>query len=100
VTRDQHLAILEFLDGTLSADPAPLDVEADAIIRAYFKRHPDAAYRLTMRAMAERPAAARVAETPHETAHEAAHQATHETGAPAPRSWISQFFDRRETISP
>jgi hypothetical protein len=96
VTRDQHLAILEFLDGTLSADPAPLDVEADAIIRAYFKRHPDAAYRLTMRAMAERPAAARVAET----AHEAAHQATHETGAPAPRSWISQFFDRRETISP
>lgn len=31
--------------------PGPLDVEADAIIRAYFVRNPDAAYRVTMLAM-------------------------------------------------
>ncbi len=73
------MAIIAFLDSTLSGDLAPLDVEADAIIRAYLKRHPDAAYHLTMRAMSATPAAAQVAEE-------------------APRgqkSWFSGIFERR-----
>ncbi len=35
----------------VSDAPGPLDVEADAIIRAFFVRNPDAAYRVTMLAM-------------------------------------------------
>jgi hypothetical protein len=51
VTRQEHKNILAFLDQMLNAPQGPLDIEADAIIRAYFKRNPDAAYRLTMMAM-------------------------------------------------
>lgn len=48
----EHKAILTFLDNMLrDAAEEPLDLEADAIIRAYFKRNPEAAYRLTKRAM-------------------------------------------------
>jgi len=79
VTRDQHIAILAFLDSTLSGDLAPLDVEADAIIRAYLKRHPDAAYYLTMRAMA-----AAVPALPAKSM------------ARAQRPWLSGLFERRE----
>jgi len=78
------MAIIGFLDSTLSGDLAPLDVEADAIIRAYLKRHPDAAYHLTMRAMSAVAAAAPKAEAGPEAA--------------APReqkSWLSGFFERR-----
>jgi hypothetical protein len=74
------MAIIGFLDSTLSGDLAPLDVEADAIIRAYLKRHPDAAYHLTMRAMSAVVTAAPAAE------------------AAAPReqkSWLSGIFERR-----
>jgi len=73
------MAIIEFLDSTLSGDLAPLDVEADAIIRAYLKRNPDTAYRLTMRAMTEAAAVAPPA-------------------APVQRvnkSWLSAIFERR-----
>lgn len=51
VTRQEHKSILEFLEETLNRSVEPLDVEADAIIRAYFKRHPDAAYHITKLAM-------------------------------------------------
>mgnify|MGYP006870044580 CR=1 FL=1 len=52
VTRQEHESILTFLEATLHRAVEPLDVEADAIIRAYFKRHPDAAYHVTKLAMA------------------------------------------------
>jgi hypothetical protein len=51
VTREQHKHILEFIGQAVSDAPGPMDVEADAIIRAYFVRNPDAAYRVTMLAM-------------------------------------------------
>ncbi|MDE1883209.1 MAG: hypothetical protein KGL20_04905 [Rhodospirillales bacterium] len=51
MTRQEHQNILAFLDSALNGAHAPLDLEADAIIRAYLKRNPDAAYRLTMLAM-------------------------------------------------
>ena len=52
VDLQEHKAILAFLDHMLreSADE-PLDLEADAIIRAYFKRNPETAYRITKLAM-------------------------------------------------
>jgi hypothetical protein len=51
VTREQHRDILEFIGQAVNDAPGPLDVEADAIIRAQFVRNPDAAYRVTMLAM-------------------------------------------------
>lgn len=48
----EHKTILAFLDHMLhTAADEPLDLEADAIIRAYFKRNPEAAYRITRLAM-------------------------------------------------
>jgi len=52
VTLQEHQTILAFLDHALGGPQEPLDIEADAIIRAYFKRNPDAAYRVTKLAMA------------------------------------------------
>lgn len=52
VDLQEHQAILTFLDHMLrEAAEEPLDLEADAIIRAYFKRNPEAAYRITRLAM-------------------------------------------------
>lgn len=51
MTLQEHKTILAFLDHALGDPQEPLDVEADAIIRAYFKRNPDAAYRVTKLAM-------------------------------------------------
>ncbi len=51
MTLQEHKTILAFLDHALGGPQEPLDVEADAIIRAYFKRNPDAAYRVTKLAM-------------------------------------------------
>jgi hypothetical protein len=63
VTRDQHKAIIAFIHAVTGGEQPPMDVEADAIIRALFVRNPDAAYRVTMLAMslvasaeAQRPA--------------------------------------------
>jgi hypothetical protein len=54
MTRDEHLAILAFLDRLLAAAEPEPDVEAETIVRAYFKRHPEAAYHLTRFAMGGR----------------------------------------------
>jgi hypothetical protein len=80
VTREQHKAILAFFDDVAGGAQPPMDVEADAIIRAMFVRNPDAAYRITMLAMAlsQPPAAAPAA------------------AQPARRSWLSGLFERRE----
>lgn len=52
VDLQEHKSILAFLDHLLrKAAEEPLDLEADAIIRAYFKRNPEAAYRITRFAM-------------------------------------------------
>lgn len=52
VDLNEHKTILAFLDKALcDAAADPLDLEADAIIRAYFKRNPEAAYRITYMAM-------------------------------------------------
>lgn len=58
MTRDEHRNIIAFINAAVQPGDAqavaPLDVEADAIIRALFVRNPDAAYRVTMLAMAQR----------------------------------------------
>ncbi len=57
MNRDEQKAITRFIEGAVGRDDLPMDVEADAIIRALFVRNPEAAYRVTMLAMAqfERP---------------------------------------------
>lgn len=85
VTREEHQLILAFIEQTVSGAQAPMDVEADAIIRALFVRNPDAAYRMTMRAMSL--------------------QAELDSSGPVPttarqRSWLAGFFDRRESPNP
>lgn len=52
VDLQEHKSILAFLDKALHEAAAdPFDLEADAIIRAYFKRNPESAYRITKLAM-------------------------------------------------
>jgi hypothetical protein len=57
MTRDEQREITEFVERAVTGSAAsplpPLDVEADAIIRALFVRNPDAAYRMTMLAIAQ-----------------------------------------------
>ncbi len=57
MNRDEQKQILAFIDraigGTPGLPPCPMDIEADAIIRALFVRNPEAAYRVTMLAMAQ-----------------------------------------------
>jgi hypothetical protein len=62
----------------------PMDIEADAIIRAMFVRKPDAAYRMTMLAMSLSETAA----------------------APVPltevvrqKGWLAGLFDRQERVA-
>ncbi len=52
MTLDEQKSITEFVTRSVTVSQ-PLDVEADAIIRALFVRNPDAAYRITMLAMAQ-----------------------------------------------
>ncbi len=51
MTREEQKSITEFVYRTVNGDHPPMDIEADAIIRALFARNPDAAYRITMLAM-------------------------------------------------
>ena len=64
MTRDEHRDIIAFIAETVRQDDAteqaPLDVEADAIIRALFVRNPDAAYWVTKLAMAQRETVAQL----------------------------------------
>ncbi len=83
VTRDEHRAIIEFIGRAIEGEQPPMDVEADAIIRALFKRNPDAAYRVTMLAM-ELSAPSAVAQ-PARRQHQ--------------KGWLAALFDRRETAA-
>jgi len=83
VTRDEQKSIIVFIERAVGGAQSPMDVEADAIIRALFVRNPDAAYRMTMLAMAQqRELAAREAMTAQ---------------APVRRGWLSGLIDRRGT---
>lgn len=57
MNRDEQKLILALVDravnGTPAAPTGPMDIEADAIIRALFVRNPEAAYRVTMLAIAQ-----------------------------------------------
>ncbi len=84
MTREEHQAILAFVERTVGGVQPPMDVEADAIIRALFVRNPDAANRMTMLAMALSAAPGH---------HEPAQVTRH-------KSWLAGFFDRREEPLP
>ena len=84
MTREEHKAIIDFIERTVNGAQPPMDVEADAIIRALFKRNPDAAYRMTTLAMSLSgpPASTQPAETPRH------------------RGWLGGLFDnKREVLS-
>lgn len=83
VTREEHQTILAFIERAVGGEQPPMDIEADAIIRALFVRNPEAAYRVTMLAMSL--AAASVAAEP-----------VHLTRA---KTWLSTLFDRREVVA-
>jgi hypothetical protein len=55
MNREEQKQILDFIEravkGRAGAALQPMDLEADAIIRARFVRNPEAAYRVTMLAM-------------------------------------------------
>jgi hypothetical protein len=93
VTRDEHQAIIGFVEQAVRGDESPMDVEADAIIRALFKRNPDAAYRVTMLAMSM---AGTLSETRTRVGGE-----PHEPGAlpSRGRGWLSGLFERRDTVA-
>jgi hypothetical protein len=87
MTRDQHLEILEFIDRTMGGAQPPIDVEADAIIRALFKRNPDLAYRMTMLAMSLSPPA------------EVRPGGQGEAVDSPRRGWLAALFDKRESAT-
>ena len=74
------MSILAFFETLMGGDQEPVDVEADAIIRAFLKRQPEAAYRVTKLAMARalQPAPVAVQLSPAK-----------------PRNWLSTLLDRR-----
>jgi hypothetical protein len=79
VTRDQHKEIIAFISAVTSGEQPPMDVEADAIIRALFVRNPDAAYRVTMLAMSLVASA----------------EARRPPDLPRHKGWFSILFDKR-----
>jgi len=64
VTREEQKSITSFIELAVKpvtiAQKPPFDIEADAIIRALFVRNPEAAYRMTMLAMAQAEALTRI----------------------------------------
>lgn len=84
VTYDEHMSILAFLSGLMGSPQEPVDVEADAIIRAFFKRNPDAAYYVTKLAMtlAAQPEPVELPPPP-----------------PRHRNWLSCLLERRDSFA-
>ncbi len=83
MTRDEHQKIIAFINAVVrpQAEP-PLDVEADAIIRALFVRNPEAAYRVTKLALAQ-----------HEELAEMRQQLA-EARAEASAHWLSRLLKK------
>ena len=83
MTHEEHIAILSFIDHAMGSEQAPVDVEADAIIRACFKRNPEAAYRVTKLAMAL-----------------AANLESSRKPAQRPKNWFQTLIERRDAALP
>jgi len=81
VTREEQKQITEFVERAVKDQQAPMDVEADAIIRALFVRNPDAAYRITMMAMAQQRELSSIPDT--------------EDATEPRRGWLAFLFERR-----
>ncbi len=90
MTRDEQKSIIGFIELTVKPAPiaqtAPLDIEADAIIRALFVRNPEAAYRMTMLAMAQ-------AEELERVKTELDHERKSFRG-----SWLSRLLKKEDTL--
>lgn len=87
MTREEHRNIIAFIEAAVRRDDAaqaPLDVEADAIIRALFVRNPDAAYRVTRLAMAQREELDRMKAELTETREKAG------------ENWLSRLLNKRD----
>jgi hypothetical protein len=78
------MSILAFLGRLMGGVEESVDVEADAIIRAFFKRNPDAAYHVTKLAMS-------LAAQPQ--------QVTVQAPAPKPRNWFTALLERRDNFA-
>jgi len=92
LTRDEQKMITAFLHRAVHGAPGeslpPLDIEADAIIRALFVRNPEAAYRVTMLAISQaRELDARAAELA-------------ETHARLSEGWFWRLFRKNPDIAP
>lgn len=83
MTREEHKLIIALLERTVRGAQTQVDIEADAIIRAFLVRNPDAAYRLTMLALA-------LSEGP---------SPEQPSGAPRRKSWLAALFDRRARLA-
>jgi hypothetical protein len=84
VTHEEHMSILGFLGRLMGSAKDSVDVEADAIIRAFFKRNPDAAYRVTKLAMELAVQAEQIAAPPP---------------PPKSRNWFAALLERRDTFA-
>ena len=84
MTHEEHMSILAFLGRLMGGEHESVDVEADAIIRAFFKRNPDAAYHVTKLAMqlAERDEPSPV-----------------EPVQPKHRNWFAALLERRDNFA-
>lgn len=84
VTHEEHMSILAFLGRLMGGAQESVDVEADAIIRAFFKRNPDAAYHMTKLAMA---LSSQTAQLPVQQS------------PPKPRNWFTALLERRDNFA-
>jgi hypothetical protein len=80
------MSILAFLGRLMGGAQESVDVEADAIIRAFFKRNPDAAYHVTKLAMALTAQPAPLAMQPS-------------SPPPKPRNWFAALLERRDNFA-
>jgi hypothetical protein len=91
MNRDEQKQITQLIESATQEPPGaslpPLDIEADAIIRAMFVRNPEAAYRITMLALGQ----ARELE--------AQRSQISESNAAGRRGWLSRLLKKRQPAS-
>lgn len=83
MTREEHKSIIALLERTIQGAQTQVDIEADVIIRAFLVRNPDAAYRLTMLALA-------LSEGPSPEQPDA---------VPRRKSWLATLLTRRARLT-
>ncbi len=84
MTHEEHMSILAFLGRLMGDAQESVDIEADAIIRAFFKRNPDAAYHMTKLAM-------KLAAQPEQLAVQAVPVKS--------RNWFTALLERRSNFA-